>query len=318
MNTMASAGKTSGASDGRSSLCPQCGGFVHPIAGKCKHCKTDLAAARGARPAATAVLPSLANGGTNKPLVRRDETPLPTKLANAAAAAESGHNLILPQRHTGGMAAQKPPGRSLLRNWPVLVIILAGIAIAAAVVLMVWPPGKDAKADTRIPPPPAPERMDTNPLPPQGSQVTPPSNPSAPSAPNGADPWSQPTPDPQAQIDPDDPTKDPFANPNAGRGTNNANPFGGLGFNSRGSAVMVGVLQHACTRMAACGNSQIGMMCSSMTQLFGNTPAPTCASAQRCFDRIDQIDCDKDVSSQSDVLGLMTTFQDCTEAMTSC
>lgn len=309
MNTMASVGKSSGPSDGRSSLCPQCGGFVHPIAGKCKHCKADLHAARGARPAASAVLPSLANGGSMK---RRDETPLPTRLANAAAAAESGHNLILPQRTTGGMAAQKPPGRSLLKNWPVLVIILAGIAIAAAVILMVWPAGKDAKADTRIPPPPAPERMDTNPLPPQGSMITPPSTPN-PSAP---DPWSQPTPDPQAQIDPDDPTKDPFANPNAGG--NRANTLGGLGFNSRGSAVMVGVLQHACTRMAACGNSQLGMMCSSMTQLFGATPAPTCASAQRCFDRIDQIDCDKDVNSQADVLGLMTTFQDCTEAMTSC
>jgi len=309
MNTMASVGKSS-PSDGRS-LCPQCGGLVHPIAGTCKHCKADLAAARGARPAAVAVLPALANGGTNKPLVKRDETPLPTRLAAAAAAAESGHNLILPQRMTGGMAAQKPPGKSLLNNWPVLVIILAGVAIAAAVVLMVWPAGKDAKADTRIPPPPAPERMDTNPIPPQGSMITP------PSAPNPSDPWAQPKPpDPQAQIDPDDPMKDPFANPNPGR--RSADPLGSLGFNSRGSAVMVGVLQHACTRMAACGNSQIGMACASITQLFGNTPAPTCAAAQRCFDKIDQIDCDQQMSSQADVLSAMTTFQDCTEAMTSC
>ncbi|MBL9016814.1 MAG: hypothetical protein JNL83_21685 [Myxococcales bacterium] len=308
MNTMASVGKSSPA-DARS-LCPQCGGFVHPIAGKCKHCKADLAAARGARPAAAAVLPALANGGTNKPLVKRDEPPLPTTLANAAAAAESGHHLILPQRHTGGMSAQHPPSRSLLKNWPVLVIILAGIAIAAAVVLMVLPESKDAKADTRIPPPPAPERMDTNPLPPQGSMITPPS-PAAPSP----DPWSQPAPpDPQAQIDPDDPTKDPFANPNARR----ADPLSGLGFNSRGSAVMVGVFQHACSRLAACGNASAGLMCSSMTQLFGNTQVPTCASAQRCFDQIDQLDCGKDLSSQSDVLSAMTTVKDCVEAMTSC
>lgn len=311
MNTMASVGKTSGPSDART-LCPQCGGFVHPIAGTCKHCKADLATARGARPAASAVLPSLANGGGMK---RQDETPLPKKLANAAAAAESGHDLILPPRSTGRMPAQKPPGKSLLKNWPVLVIILAGIAIAAAVVLMVWPPGKDAKADTRLPPPPAPERMDTNPLPPQGS-LTPPTTPSQPSAPNGVDPWAK--PDPQAQIDPDDPSKDPFANPNAGGGTNNANPLGNLGFSSKGSAVMLGVFQHACSRLAACGNAQAGLMCSSMSQLFGNTPAPTCATAQRCFEQIDQLDCDKQLSSQSDVLTTMNTVKDCVEAMTSC
>jgi hypothetical protein len=181
------------------------------------------------------------------------------------------------------------------------------------VVLMVMPPGKDAEADTRIPPPPAPERMDTNPLPPQGSMITPPSTP----APGAPDPWSQPKPpDPQAQIDPDDPTADPFANPNPGR--RSADPLANLGFNSRGSAVMVGVLQHACARLAACGDPQVGLICSSMTQLFGNTPAPTCAAAQRCFERIDQVQCDAKMSSQADMLGLMTAVPDCAEAMTSC
>src|SRR4051812_23007406 len=43
--------------------CPLCGGLIHPIAGKCKHCKGDLSALRGARPSAVASLPSLLAGG---------------------------------------------------------------------------------------------------------------------------------------------------------------------------------------------------------------------------------------------------------------
>src|SRR5438045_2510286 len=39
--------------------CPLCGGLIHPIAGKCKHCKADLTAYRSAPPAASAPLPAL-------------------------------------------------------------------------------------------------------------------------------------------------------------------------------------------------------------------------------------------------------------------
>jgi hypothetical protein len=309
---MAAVAKTPAPSDGRFP-CPQCGGLVHPIAGKCKHCKADLAAARGARPAAAAALPALAAGGKAAPAPKADPTPAPAPSpvrAIAQAAAEAAP--ILPPRPTGRMQAAKSPKGSLLRNWPVIVIILAGIAIAAAVVLMVWPPSGTAKADTRLPPPPAPERMDTNPLPPQGSLTAPKVVPGAPTQP---DPWAKPDPDDQANnIDPVDPLKDPFANPRGG----NSNPFGNV---TGTAAVTFSVLQHACSRMTSCGNSQLAPFCSSMGQMFGaigTLPPPTCAAAQRCIDRIDQLDCNASLSSQADILSAAGTIQDCSDAMTRC
>ena len=300
MNTMAAVAKPS-PSDGRIA-CPHCGGLVHPIAGTCKHCKADLAEARGARPAAAAALPALAGGGTARPplAVKADATPVPAKPSplRTIVAAAADPAAILPPRETGRMPAQRSSG-SLLKNWPVLDIILAGLAIAAAVVIMVWPASSTAKADTRLPPPPAPERMDTNPLPPKGSMATPP--------PSGADPWSSkgtqpapPDPDDQTSIDPDDPAKDPL-NPRAG-------------MNMLGNGIMFSVFEHACTRMTSCGNSTLAPFCSTLSQAFGPMPAPTCAAAQRCIERIDALPCDAAMSSQADILTMMGTLQDCSEA----
>ena len=298
MNTMAAVAKSS-PSDGRIA-CPQCGGLVHPIAGKCKHCKADLAEARGARPAAAAALPALAGGGTARPAMRADATPVPAKPSPISKLVAAENIAILPPRETGRMPAQKSGG-SLLKNWPVVVIIIAGIAIAAAVVLMVWPPGSTAKADTRIPPPPAPERMETNPLPPKGSMVTPPSNGQDPWSNKGTAPDPQPDPDDQASIDPNDPSKDPFSLRGGG--------------NLLGSNVMFSVFEHACARATSCGNSSLASMCSVMSQALGPTPPPSCAAAQRCIEHIDTLPCDAQMSSQADILSMMTTFQDCAEAI---
>lgn len=306
MNTMAAVAKNPTPSDGRIP-CAQCGGLVHPIAGRCKHCKADLAEARGARPAAAAALPALAGSGTARPPVKADATPVPKKPgpAKAVAAAADVTDQILPPRESARMPVQKSGG-SLLKNWPVLVIILAGIAIAAAVVLMMWPPASTAKADTRLPPPPAPERMDTNPMPPKGSMITP---PSAPSAPSGIDPWAK--PDDLSQIDPADPTIDPLR-PNPGVPSIQSNPFTG-----GNAGLIVSVVEHACTRLAACGDPQIGATCATATQMmkaFGAPPAPTCAAAQRCLARIDQMDCNTTLDSAG-LLSLYSAYDDCSDAM---
>ncbi len=300
---MAAVARTPTPSDGRLP-CPQCGGLVHPIAGRCKHCKADLADARAARPAAAAALPALA--GTGSP--RRDVTPVPSPI-RALAQAAADPQPILPPRQTGHMQAPNQPSGSLLRNWPVLVIVLAGIAIAAAVIIMVWPASTTAKADSRLAPPPAPERMDTNPLPPHSS-LTP---PTAPQAPGGADPWNNKppaAPDPD-DLDPADPLAGPFATPGSGGG----GVFGGI---IGGPAVMFSVFEHACSRMTSCGNSQLAPFCMMLNQAGGSMPAPTCAAAQRCLARIDQLDCNAGLSSQADVMAAMTTIQDCTDAMTRC
>jgi hypothetical protein len=211
------------------------------------------------------------------------------------------------------------------RNWPVVVIILAVIAIATAVVLMLWPPAKAANADSRkLPPPPAPERMDTNPLPP--------SDPGAGLTPPGGDPWSNrrgvppvtppPPDDPDdTQIDPSDVLKDPFANPGGGNfgGLGNS-PFGNLGT----SSLALGVIKRTCDRIKSCPGSSAASMCSMMEQSLGQLPLPpppTCASAQRCLAQIDRLDvCGSNASGGglSDVLALLATAQDCLDAAQHC
>src|SRR6185503_10085345 len=64
--------------------CPLCGGLVHPIAGKCKHCKAELTGYQAARPAASTPLPSLHK-------------------APAAPSAGNGHS-----PHTNGHPAHAP------------------------------------------------------------------------------------------------------------------------------------------------------------------------------------------------------------------
>src|SRR5215467_11037283 len=73
--------------------CPLCGGLIHPIAGKCKHCKADLSAYRAARPAANTPLPALHPAGGNG--VTGPATPVPP-----AAHA------VLPPRPTSRVATE--------------------------------------------------------------------------------------------------------------------------------------------------------------------------------------------------------------------
>ncbi len=288
---------------------------MHPIAGRCKHCKADLAEARGARPAAAAALPALAGSGSARPDARRpDPTPVPASPVRALALAAADAQPILPPRQTGRMQTPASPRGSLLRNWPVLVIILAGIAIAAAVIIMVWPTATTTKADNRLAPPPAPERMDTNPLPPHGS-LTPPTAPSAPSAPSprsapgapgGPDPWGNNGAAPDVDdIDPADPLAGPFA------------PRGGASGNS--NAMTIVMFKHVCNRMASCGNPMLSSACQMFDQLAGPVQQPTCAAAQRCVDSLDQLDCNvTSMSSMNDAQKLFNGIQDCADAMARC
>src|SRR5690242_1654723 len=106
--------------------CPLCGGLVHPIAGRCKHCKADLGAYRAARPAASAPLPALH----------------PTATAGNGASGPVAHAVAMPAAQTlpprPGRAVTGQPAGSAWRSWPVVVIVVAMMAIVAAVVLMVW------------------------------------------------------------------------------------------------------------------------------------------------------------------------------------
>src|SRR5512138_1192485 len=73
--------------------CPLCGGLIHPIAGKCKHCKQDLAPTRLARPSAPSALPSIV------------ATNVPAALGNGHSNGHSHGHL---NGHANGQAAYAP------------------------------------------------------------------------------------------------------------------------------------------------------------------------------------------------------------------
>jgi hypothetical protein len=314
-----------------------CGGLIHPIAGKCKHCKGDLAGLRNARPAAAAALPSIiatngthlnpptnghghanghnghANGHANGRNGQASYAPIPMAAQHVAMpmqlARQYEENPILPPRPTGRMQTTVPRA-SWWKSWPLIVIVLAVLAIVTAVVLMVWPPGKSAAADNGEmkggKAMPAPERMETNPLPPKDQ----------PPAKSG-DPWNDNKPGARIDI-PDDPDDDL-----AGRG----GPSGGLGLGGgpkptlRGTdAMAMEVTQALCDRAAICSNdATLKALCTQTRQslqMFDLQP-PTCAARPRCLAHIKALDCDM-AFDMSALATLTSKIQDCVEATTTC
>lgn len=286
--------------------CPLCGGLVHPVAGRCKHCKEDLAARRTGRAAANTPLPSL-QGKPNPPVAGVMPQMIAAIAPNPIAVPMNG-GTVLPPRVTGrGMRAEKP--RASWKSWPMLVIVLASVAIIVAVVLMVWPPPAH-DAGRKVVQPPAPERMETDPLPPAGagnsngadpwgghSQVDPPKAPVAPRA----------TPDPlppSPRGQPQDPLADPFG----------PDPFAG-GLNAQNAtAMMQAVMTHACDKLKSCPNADdmTTAVCDGF-KMFPKAPPPSCDAAQKCFDAIDKMDCTDDANPMS-----VMNMQSCMQAALSC
>jgi len=292
--------------------CPLCGGLVHPVAGRCKHCKQDLAAMRTGRAAAATPLPPL-QGQNSAPVANAMPQMMAAIAPNPIAIPHAAYNpsaTVLPPRVTGRSTAVRPP-KSTWKSWPMLVIVLASVAIVVAVVMMVWPPGQSDPGRKMISQPPAPERMETDPLPPAGAGNS-----------NGADPWGghsqadpkapvtprvTPDPLPPKAANPPDP-QDPFSNPD---------PFAGLA-SASGGAVFQAVLVHACTKLKSCPNPDdtVTTMCDAFA-MFPKAPPPSCDAATRCFDAIDKLDCSTDLSNMSPG-DVMMKMQDCMTAATSC
>lgn len=315
---MAAAARAPGPADARIP-CPLCGGLIHPIAGRCKHCKGDLSALRAARPAAAATLPALAS--PQHPYVSAAAAPAaspyaplpaaaaPVGFANAyravvAPARGDDSQPILPPRQTGRMPAPAP--RASWKSWPVIVIALAVVAIVTAVVLMVWPPGGPKANAGNLAPPPAPERMDTNPLPQGGG------------GPQGSlDPWNDrngaaPGQDDPAPTRPTPPTTPPDIDDIPAPSTRD--PFASMGKNPMD---LVGtIMDRACTRLASCPtfSSTMRATCDLMKQVYPAQP-PTCAAAQRCLARFDSVlTCDGDLDAAA-VFAMLNGMDDCAEAL---
>lgn len=276
---------------------------MHPVAGKCKHCKEDLAAKRVGRAQAQAALPPLNGTGPATPMVGAMPQPLHTIAPDPIAFPPQGRahdayqaHMVLPPRQTGrSMPAQS--SHSAWRSWPMLVIVLASIAIVVAVYMMVTPDHADQ--GRHVITPPAPEKMETDPLPPPGAGNS-----------NGADPWGG-----HSQITPRV-TPDPV--PNTPPPANRAQPapFGGI--SGATPDIMMAAMAHACKRLKSCPNADDDMMtnvCETVS-MFPQNPPPNCDAAKKCFDAIDKLDCDADPNS--DPLSMVNTVQDCMQAVTTC
>jgi len=289
--------------------CPFCGGPIHPVAGRCKHCKQDLNATRAARPAAQAPLPALINGHAPSRYANGHATIASTyinPMAVATPVLEPGNVPILPPRPTGrsvAVAASSSP----LRSWPVVVIGVAAVAIIAAVAIMVWPPAKPDRTSHdqhELQPPPAPEHMETDPLPPSQPDPSARHSQAEPPAPRHTpDPLPvQPTP---GNIDP----QNPFGNAPGG--------LSGLSLNGvAGADMMMAVMGHACARLKSCpdADESVRDMCDMFSSYSRTAKTPDCDAAKQCLEMIDKLDC----SAAATPAALMTTIPSCLKAETSC
>ena len=279
--------------------CPLCGGLIHPIAGKCKHCKADLSSYRAQRPQAAAQLPALATpAAAPAPVAVPASGPVPTPVmptnghsqpaaspwappaqqaayapptANAPAPPplaqmhEQQTQAVLPQRPAGMSwthMQKQAPSPSPWRSWPMLVIILAMIAIVTAVVIMVWPSSSRADGKNGLEPPPAPERMNTK-----------------PSA--NDDPWGASS----SQTEP--PTKD---------------------------AVLAQISKHICARALACTNHTLRDLCGS-DAIHGSIPQTCTAATDRCLAHVDTLACSAPLDDVDALEGLLAQVPECVEAI---
>ncbi|HEY4175917.1 MAG TPA: hypothetical protein VGM90_03765 [Kofleriaceae bacterium] len=331
MNDMAAVAPSS--SDARIP-CPACGTLIHPVAGRCKHCKQDLAQFRAARPAANAALPALAPRATpvaGTPVPKAEPAPV-AKPAATIVVDDAPPGVIAPRIAspfpTGEVERAYDPTRPVLpprvaaghgvakqeswlaRNWPIVVIVLASAAIIGAVILMMLPPkeagaGKKAGAGA-----PAPERMDTDQLPEKKADPWSGATP-APSPPvqNAPPPDQQPDlNDPFAQNNTPDPlAPDPFQTP-------------GNTFNPAPVAIAQALAAHLCDKAAACGSTDptTQQMCSAMSMMPKVALPQNCAAVKECLDTIDRMDVCGTMANNIDPLQIVQSASSCIKAISSC
>jgi hypothetical protein len=209
------------------------------------------------------------------------------------------------------------------------VILLATVAIVVAVVLMVWPTSQhDPEGKHTLAPPPAPERMQTEPevkqpLPQAPTRPTPPPLPPAGAT---SDPWSQ------NQVDP--PPADPGAHPLDSDDTDDADDLGGLQnpFASPNppptapgrrrlpingnSTMMLALMEHVCRKMVECnaGDPMTKSTCDALAHRSLPPPA-NCPAANRCLHLIDAMSCGSQADNLAHLSSLMLQLRDCTEAI---
>jgi hypothetical protein len=277
--------------------CPFCSGFIHPIAGRCKHCKQDLGAHRSRLHGGPANLPALAAPLASPVSGARITTPMPIPALDDSHGTETERLL-------------RRSGHSWARNWPLIVILAAVAAMIVALILLLLP--QRDRGTRRIITPPSNDPMDTQTLPKDKS-----------------DPWSSPAP-PARPLTPRDPSTPPDDSPavpvpvepalpdESGASADPADPGNpdpdssdpfddGTGMAQRSgvlprSRFLTTAIAHLCRRMASCvGDQVLRAMCSRMNQTMPAIP-DRCyepAKAQACLRAIDETSCDQTSLSMS-------------------
>lgn len=273
--------------------CPYCGGLVHPIAGRCKHCKQDLVSQRSRSGQAGAPLPALA--------------PLPGAAARVVA---------LP---AVAAMAEAERSRGLLRSWTFWVIVLALGAMLAALVLLLWP--QHAPGARRGKAPIERDRMDTEALPERGgssggdpwSSPSPGAGPSsrAPTPDRGVSPPSVDDPTPLDPVPPDplddpptagaDPSADPLADLDADPDPDLGAPGTAPGPATPERLFYSQLVRRLCRRMSSCGqvDPTIAVLCTALPNNLPPMPMPCFepAAAAACLRAVDHVPCSGQASA---------------------
>ena len=166
--------------------CPICGGAIHPIAGRCRHCKTDLVSLK-ARAHSAPPMPVSPAAPTHQ-RVPPGSVPYPTGAphrSHSAADYASAPQSSPTTRHTPNTYV----GSTWSRRWPMLVVGIATAAIVTSVVLLILQstaegshnnvktsqarPSPRAVPDT-MPTPTLPQPQRGTPAPPPQTQPSPP------------------------------------------------------------------------------------------------------------------------------------------------
>lgn len=304
--------------------CPLCGGIIHPLAGRCKHCKGDLTQAHQARLSRAAApqiaaLPPLGGGSVAAPVDPHAHVAAspwaPGGMGGAALATPRGLAPFTQAKvPVYGRVGETPlldgsgtsaPDEAPRAKWVWWVIGAAVLAIIAALVLLVWPTDKPS-ATKRVGA--GGDSMSTSPLPDR--------------SPTGPNPWSAPGPTPPsdpgaggsaAPVDPDD--DDDLLGGGSAAGSDSIDDAlddifgalgslgggslgGGGGTPGSGSAGFLGKLaDKTCDRLEACGLP--GFVCNQVRSLvtaMGGAMFGRCTvddgKAEACLDAVGALSCD--------------------------
>jgi hypothetical protein len=315
--------------------CPVCGQHIHPVAGKCKHCKTDLVKLReqqGVRApridaavlqSAAAFVPQQPTFGAAPPAMAAPP-PIATPAAPDQATTlqdlpavqlPAAATLIQPMSHNGHEVAAYPVESSRsawARRWPILVLAIAGVAILVCAYLLLFANDGSAEAKKASGKAPiGPDRMDTMPKP-QGPTPTP----------------SQPSPTPAVPHDTDPPPDDP-APPDFDPGAPpDPTPFGSGGPVPPPEQFYGTLIDQACAKMKACGldlSAGTGIdICGQMRDSAADMQADAIRAgrctydenaARQCLDAVTALRCDANGTMDESIVDLFIGAPSCTMAL---